>query len=100
MLDRLKADAATRAIPVIVVSARSIEEVPGLQRGLIAAYVSKPVDLAELPLLVERILPPPETRSWRCTDCASEWLRPAGASDRIARCLRCNGPLALIEAQA
>ena len=79
VLDRLKADEATQAIPVIVVSAQSIDEVPGLQRGLIAAYVSKPVDLAELPPLVERILPPPETRAWRCTACASEWLRPSAA---------------------
>ena len=101
VLDRLKADAATRAIPVIVVSAQSIDEVPTLQRGLIAAHVSKPVDLAELSPLVERILPPPDTRAWRCTTCASEWLRPAGPrADRFARCLRCNGPLTLIEAQA
>ena len=100
-LDRLKAEAATRAIPVIVVSARSIQEMPALQRGLIAAYVSKPVDLAELPPLVERILPQSETRAWRCTACASEWLRPPGpSSDRFAQCLRCNGPLTLIQAQA
>ena len=101
VLDRLKEDVATSAIPVIVVSAQSIEDMPGRQRGLIAAYVRKPIDLAALPPLVERILPRPESRSWRCTVCASEWLRPiADASDEIARCIRCDGPLALMEAQA
>ena len=33
VLDRLKADVATRAIPVIVVSAQSIEEMPGSSEG-------------------------------------------------------------------
>ena len=82
-------------------SAQSIDEVPGLQRGLIAAYVSKPVDLAELPPLVERIL-----AATRDPVLALHHVRlrvaPAGGprADRFARCLRCNGPLTLIEAQA
>jgi CheY-like chemotaxis protein len=101
VLDRLKEDVATRAIPVIVISARSIEEMPGRQRALIAAYASRPIDLTELPLLVDRVLPQPESRSWRCTVCASEWLRPvADTSDRIARCIRCNGALTSVKAHA
>ena len=98
-LDRLKVDAATRTIPVIVMSSQSIEEMPGLERGLIVAYVGKPVDLTKLLALVERILAQPARRSWRCTVCASEWLRPtADPPDRNARCIRCDGQLTLIEA--
>ena len=106
VLHRLKDDLATRAIPVVVVSAQRIEDMTEPERGLIAAFVMKPIDPPEFVRLVDRFLAGSSAsvasvrRSWRCTDCFSEWLRPRDEPPgQDARCIRCDGPLALIEAE-
>jgi two-component system, cell cycle response regulator DivK len=107
VLRRLKEDVATRAIPVIVVAAQNIEDMLEPERGLIAAFVMKPIDPSGFVRLVDRLLAgssepvASSRRSWRCTDCFSEWLRPRDKPPgQDARCIRCDGPLALIEASA
>ena len=96
---------ATRAIPVIVVSAQNIEDMPEPERALIAAFVMKPIDPPGFVRLVDRFLAgssepvASSRRSWRCTACFSEWLRPRDEPPgQDARCIRCDGPLVLIEA--
>lgn len=114
VLQRLKEDVETQAIPVIVLSTQSIEDTPALQGGLVAAYVRKPVDPPVFLRLAERILVDRSERaalrraaggmgsdswSWRCTACDADWSRPTGdPPHQDTRCLRCDGPLVLIEA--
>jgi CheY-like chemotaxis protein len=57
---RLKADEATRGIPVVMVTVRATEQ--DLQRGSAAgaeAYLIKPFHLSELQEVIDKLLPPP-----------------------------------------
>jgi CheY-like chemotaxis protein len=109
VLQLLKEEVQTRAIPVIVVSAANIEDEPAFQRELVAAYLMKPVDPREFRHLVDRTLaglPDPDTLRWarggrgsdvlywRCAACDAGWVRPK--EDPLhpdQRCLRCDGVL-------
>ncbi len=58
VLSRLRSDPKTRALPVIIISAYT-PRVPEEQRAQVQAIVSKPFDLDDLMLTVERIVGPP-----------------------------------------
>jgi CheY-like chemotaxis protein len=56
-LQKLRADPATAAIPVVVISADAFTEQRGeLQKQGIKAFITKPFDLSELEAEVDRVL--------------------------------------------
>ena len=108
VLRRLKDDVATRAIPVIVVAAQNIEDMPGPERGLIAAFVMKPIDPPGFVRLVDapargivrarRVEPPVLAlhRTASPSGCGRETSHPARTHDASAVTARSH----LIEASA